>query len=81
MEEFLETIGGLEDLGNVTVQFADHFVDGLLPGWVGVLPGYNGVEELPERHLGHLQESIGNLAESVGVCVNTQAMSHLLDAE
>lgn len=63
MEELLQTVGGFEHLGDLAVQLADHLVDGLLPGRVGVLPGHDGVEELAEGHLSHLQEPIGNLTD------------------
>lgn len=61
VEELLQTVGGLEDLGDLAVQLADHLVDGLLPRWVCVLSSHDGVEELSKSHLGHLQEPIRNL--------------------
>ena len=61
VEELLQAVGGLEDLGDVAVQLADHLVDGLLPRWVCVLSSHDGVEELSKSHLGHLQEPVRNL--------------------
>lgn len=61
VEELLQTVGGLEDLGDLAVQLADHLVDGLLPRRVCVLSSHDGVEELSKSHLGHLQEPIRNL--------------------
>lgn len=57
----METVGGLEDLGDLAIQFADDLVDGLFPRGVHVFAGHDGVEELPQRDLGHLQEAIGDL--------------------
>lgn len=64
MEEFLQTVGGFEDLGNLAVELADHLVDGLLPGRVCILTRHNGIEELAKSHLGHLQKPIGNLTDT-----------------
>lgn len=64
----METVGGLENFGNLAVQFTDDFVDGLLPGGVHVFTGHDGVEELSERDLGDLQEAVGHL-EVVGLVV------------
>lgn len=61
VEKLLQTVGGLEDLGDLAVQLANHLVDGLLPRWVCVLSSHNGVEELSKGHLGYLQEAIRNL--------------------
>lgn len=64
----MKTIRGLEDLRDLAVQFADDLVDGLLPGWVHVFAGHNGVEELPQCDLSHLQEAIRDL-KVVGLVV------------
>lgn len=61
MEKLLQTVGGLEDLGNLAIQFADDLVDGLFPRGVHVFASHDGVEELPQGDLGHLQEAIGDL--------------------
>lgn len=61
VEELLQTVGGLEDLGDLAVQLANHLVDGLLPRRVCVLSSHDGVEELSKGDLGHLQEAIRNL--------------------
>jgi len=66
VEELLEAVGGFENLRNLAVQFANHLVDGLLPGWVRILSGNDGVEELSKSHLGYLQKSIRNLKEKKG---------------
>ena len=57
----METVGGLEDLGDLAVQFADDLVDGLLPGWVYVFAGHDGVEELSQCDFCHLQEAFRDL--------------------
>lgn len=64
----MKTIRRLEDLRDLAVQFADDLVDGLLPGWVHVFAGHNGVEELPQCDLSHLQEAIRDL-KVVGLVV------------
>lgn len=57
----MKTVGGLEHLGNLAVQFANHFVDGLLPRRVGIFTGHDGVEKLSQSHLGYLEKAIRNL--------------------
>lgn len=57
-----------EILGNVTVQFADDFVDSFLPGGVRVFGEGNGTEELLKSDFGDLQEPVWNL-EVVGFIV------------
>lgn len=58
VEEFLQTIGRLEDLRDFTVQLANNFVDGLLPWRVCILSSHDGVKELSKSYLGYLQEPI-----------------------
>lgn len=64
----METVGRFENLRNLAVQFADDFVDSLLPRGVHVFTGHDGVKELSERDFGDLQEAIRHL-EVVGLVV------------
>lgn len=59
----METVRGLKDLRDLAVQFADDLVDGLLPGRVHVFAGHDGIEELSQCDLCHLQETIRDLQE------------------
>lgn len=74
MQKLLETVWGLKDLWDLTVQFADDLVDGLLPGRVHVFAGHDGIEELSQCDFCHLQETIRDLREhrkeGMSNCVN-----------
>lgn len=61
MEQLLQTVGRLEDIGHLAVQFADDLVDGLLPRRLAVLAQRNGNVEFSERDLGNFHEAVGDL--------------------
>lgn len=54
VEQFLGAAGSFEPFWDVAVQFGNDFVNGFLPGGVGILARPDGAEELPQRQAGHL---------------------------
>lgn len=63
----LQIRGCLEFFWDVAVQFADHLVNGFFPRRVQILGAGDGVVELVQGDLSHLQESVWNLSAGEGV--------------
>lgn len=63
MEQFLGAASSFEPFWDVTVQFGNDFVNGFLPGGVGILACPDGAEELLQCQAGHLQEPSWHLQQ------------------
>lgn len=58
---FLYRVMTFEFSWYISVQFTDHLVDCLLPGWITIFAHWNGNVKLSQCNLSNFQESVGHL--------------------